>query len=207
MELIGRNLSPFVRRTSVVLKLLDLPYEQRGLSTADDAAEIAKLNPVVRVPSLVLDDGECLIDSNAIIDHLLEVGDPGHQLLPAGGADRRAVLRLAAIGHGVMEKGVASSYERNRRPKELVFDDWVKMVDGQVAGGLAALDEAAAASGGGYLCGDHLSLADVNAVVAYDFVGIGVRYLLKEDPYPALAALAQRCGALPAFAETVFKPG
>lgn len=205
MQLIGRNLSPFVRRTSVILKLLDLPYDQRGLSTADDADEIAKINPVVRVPSLVLDDGECLIDSNAIIDHLLEVGDAEHRLLPAGGADRRAVLRLAAIGHGVMEKGVASSYERNRRPKELVYDDWVKMVEGQVCGGLAALNEAA--SGGDYLCGDRLTLADVNGVVAYDFVGIAARYLLKDDPYPALAALARRCGELPAFADTVFKPG
>ena len=92
-----------------ILKLLDLPYEQRDLSTADDANEIAKINPAVRVPSLVLESGECLINSNAIIDHLMEVGDPDHGLLPANGAERRAVLRLAAIGHGVMEKAVASS--------------------------------------------------------------------------------------------------
>ncbi len=205
MDLIGRNLSPFVRRTAVILKLLDLPYEQRGLSTADDTEEIAKINPVVRVPSLVLDDGECLIDSNAIIDHLLEVGDPDHQLLPAAGAERRAVLHLAAIGHGVMEKAVASSYERNRRPKEKVFDEWVSMVDGQVQGGMAALEQAA--SKGDFLHGDHLTLADVNAVVALDFIAIAVRYLVKETPYPALAALAGRCGELPAFAETAFKPG
>ena len=205
MELIGRNLSPFVRRTAVMLKLLDLPYDQRGLSTADDTEEIAKINPVVRVPSLVMDDGECLIDSNAIIDHLLETGDPDHNLLPASGADRRAGLRLAAIVHGVMEKAVASSYERGRRPKELVYDKWVEMVEGQVVGGLAALNEAAA--GGDYLHGSNLTLADVNAVVAYDFVGIGVRYLLKENPYPALAALSDRCGALPAFSDTAFKPG
>ena len=46
-----------------------------------------------------------------------------------------------------------------------------------------------------------------DAVVAYDFVAIAVGYLLKDDPYPALAALAQRCGEMPAFADTVFKPG
>ena len=57
MQLIGGNLSPFVRRTAVILKLLDLPYEQRGLSTADDVDEIAKINPAVRVPSLVLESG------------------------------------------------------------------------------------------------------------------------------------------------------
>ncbi|MDP7548522.1 MAG: glutathione S-transferase family protein [Alphaproteobacteria bacterium] len=205
MKLIGRNLSPFVRRTAIVLKLLKLPYEQVGLSTADDGAEIAKINPVVRVPSMVLNDGETLVDSNAIIDHLLEVGDPGHALLPAGGADRRAVLRLTAIGHGAMEKAVSSSYERNRRPKDKVFDGWVNQVEGQVAGGLAALNEAAAK--GDFLYGDHLTLADVNAVVAHDFTAIAAPYLVKDNPYPALAALAQRCGELPAFADTVFKPG
>jgi len=205
MQLIGRTLSPFVRRTAIVLKLLELPYEQVGLSTADDTAEIAKINPVVRVPSLVLDGGETLIDSNAIIDHLLEVGDPEHRLLPASGAERRAVLRLIAIGHGVMEKGVSSSYERNRRPKEKVFDGWVKQVESQVSGGLAALNHAA--SNGDWLYGDHLTLADITAVVAYDFTAIGAPYLLKDNPYPALAALTQRCNEQAAFADTVFKPG
>ncbi len=205
MELIGRNLSPFVRRTAIVLKLLHMPYEQRLLSTADDAEALAEINPLGRVPSLILDDGETLIDSNAIIDHLLQVGDPEHRLLPAAGAARRQVLRLAAMGHGTMEKGVASSYERNRRPKELVYDKWLEMVDGQAASGLAALNQAA--SVGDWLYGDHLTLADINAVVAHDFIAIGVRYLLQDDPYPALAALSRRCNEQPAFAETVFKPG
>jgi glutathione S-transferase len=205
MELIGRNLSPFVRRTAIVLNLLDIPYEQRGLSTADDTAEIATINPVVRVPSLLLDGGEILVDSSAIIDHLLEVGDPGHGLLAAGGAGRRAVLRFAAIGHGVMEKAVSSSYERNRRPKEKVFDGWVKQVESQVTGGLAALNDAAAA--GDWLYGDHLTLADVNAVVAHDFTAIAASYLVKDNPYPALADLSRRCNEQAAFADTVFKPG
>ena len=205
MELIGRNLSPFVRRTTIVLKLLGMSYDRRPLSTADDGAELARINPVGRVPSLILDDGETLIDSNAIIDYLLEAGDPGHSLLPANGADRRAVLRLAAIGHGVMEKGVSSSYERNRRPKEKVFDGWVNQVESQVTGGLAALNEAA--SKGDWLFGDHLTLADINAVVAHDFIAIGAPYLLQDSPYPALAALAQRCNEQPAFAESAFKPG
>jgi glutathione S-transferase len=204
LELIGRNLSPFVRRTAVVLKLVNQPFDQRALSTTDDADELSKINPVTRVPSLIMDDGECLIDSNAIIDHLLEVGDPDNSLLPSRGVDRRNILRLAAIGHGVMEKGVASAYERGRRPKELVYDQWVEMVEGQVAGGLAALNDAAAT--GDWLYGDHMTLADVNAVVAFDFVGIAEPYLLKDDAYPALAALAARCGELPAFADTAFKP-
>ena len=66
---------------------MGLAYRQVGLSTADDTAELAKFNPGVRVPSLVLDGGETLVDNSAIIDHLLEVGDPEHRLLPASGTE------------------------------------------------------------------------------------------------------------------------
>ena len=102
MILVGRNLSPFVRRTGIVLKTLGMAYEEKGLSTADDGAEIQKINPVGRVPSLVLDDGETLVDSQAIIDHLLEVGDPDNTLLAPSGAERRAVLRLCALATGAI---------------------------------------------------------------------------------------------------------
>lgn len=203
MILIGRYLSPFVRRTAVTLKTLGLDYEQRGLSTADDKAEIVKFNPLNRVPSLVLEGGETLIDSNAIIDHLIEAGDPERRLLPAAGTDRRAVLRLTAIAHGAMEKGVASAYERNRRPQEYVYGTWRDMCDEQAAAGLGALD--AAAKGGIWLHGTAMTLADITAVCAYDFIALSAPYQLERAQYPALAALSERCNALPAFAET--KPG
>jgi len=66
---------------------------------------------------------------------------------------------------------------------------------------------AAANTGSDWLCGDHLTLADVSAVVAHDFIAAGAPYLLQDNPYPALAALAQRCSGQATFAKTVFKPG
>lgn len=200
MILVGRYQSPFVRRVGIVLKTLGMAFETKGLTTSSDTAEITKFNPVGRVPSLQLDDGEVVIDSQAIIDHLLEVGDAKHRLLAASGKDRRAVLRLTSIALGAMEKAVASAYERTRRPKEKVFQDWVDRVDGQCATALKALD--AAAAKGQWLHGDHMTLADISGVVAYDFAGRAVRYLLKDNAYPALAGLSARCNELPAFAET-----
>ncbi len=204
MILVGRNLSPFVRRSAIVLKTLGLDFESKGLSTADDNDEILKINPVGRVPSLILDDGETVVDSQAIIDHALEVGDPDNQLLAQSGAERRAVLRVSAIAQGAMEKAVASSYERNRRPKEKVYKGWVEKVDAQNASALASL-EAMVKAGGDWIHGGHMTLADINAVVAHDFVSIAEPYLVKDDAFPALAALSARCNELPAFAETRWK--
>lgn len=201
MILIGRNVSPFVRRTSIVLRHLGLEYEQKMLSTADDIAEITKSNPVGRVPALVLDNGEALVDSGAIIDYLVEAHDPERRLLPAAGAERRAVLRTTALAHGVLEKGVASSYERNRRPADKVYQSWVDRVEGQAEAGLAALEELAAGTTA-WLHGEHLTVADITAICAYDFIAASVPSVLERNSYPALAALSARGNAIADISET-----
>jgi glutathione S-transferase len=186
----------------VVLKLLRLKYEQSMLSTADDLPDILKRNPVGRVPALILDDGETLIDSGAIIDHLVETHDKERRLLPASGAARRAVLRTTALAHGVMEKGVSSSYERNRRPEDKVFPGWVERCDSQAESGLRALEAQAAEAKGAWLHGDYISLADITAVLAYEFIRASARHVIDRNSFPALAALAAKAKDLPAFAET-----
>ena len=71
-----------------------MPFEQRALSGFGNRDEVRASNPLGRIPALVLDSGETLIDSGAIIDHLDEVAGRERALAPAAGADRRAVLRL-----------------------------------------------------------------------------------------------------------------
>ena len=204
MILIGRFRSPFVRRTAVVLKTLGVDFESKGLTMADNAAEITALNPVGRVPSLVLGHGEVLVDSAAIIDYVLESADPENRLLAPSGSDRRAVLKIAAIAHSAMEKAVASAYERKRRPEEKIFQVGVDHVEGQITSALRAFDDIASAASE-WLHGDHMTLADKNAVVAYDQVGMAEPYLVEDGAYPALGTLSARCNELPAFAETRWK--
>src|SRR4030081_1114807 len=96
MLLIGLNRSPYTRRVAITLKLYDMPFEQRALSGFSNRAEVRAWNPLGRIPALVLDSGEVLVDSGAIIDHLDEAYGRDHALTPAAGADRRAVLKVAA---------------------------------------------------------------------------------------------------------------
>ncbi len=200
MILVGRTVSPFVRRTVVVLKLLGREYEELHLSTADDLEAILEKNPVGRVPALILDDGETIVDSQAIIEHLLEEAGPDNGLMPPTGAARRRVRNHSAIALGAMEKGVASSYERNRRPKDKIFEGWVERVDSQSASALAALE--AAASGREWLAGDAMTLADIDAGIAYQFIKASAPYQTEGDRYPALAALVARMKQIPAYAES-----
>lgn len=204
MLLIGRDLSPFVRRTATVIEALGLPYDRRKLATADAPEKVAAYNPLARVPALVLDDGEILFDSAAIIDHLLETGDTGHRLLPAAGAARRETLRNSAMATGVMEKGVAAAYEMRRRPAELVHEPWLNYIGQQVRDGLAYLEGAIA--GKAWLSGEEMRLDDINAVVAHDYIG-QVHPDLVSPELAGLAALSERANALPAFRNTQWKPG
>ena len=204
MILIGRNLSPFVRRTAISLKLIGLEFEQRPLSTADHADEIAKYNPLGRVPALVLDDGEALIDSTAIIDYLNEIAPAERRLIPPAGAERRAVLRADAIGLGATEKAIQAVYEKNRRPADKIYQGWLDMLSGQVTGGLIALDNELGSKA--WLVGDRLTLADVTAVCAFGVAPACLDNPAADARFANLAGLAGRCHELPAFAETVHRP-
>ena len=140
------------------------------LATADSIQDIAKFN-LGRVPSLVLDDSEILIDSSAIIDYLLELKDQNGDLLPKTGSERRSVLRTVAIAHGVMEKGVASSYEQTRRSPEKVSDEWLSYLQKQIIWGLEDLERKAEHTSE-WLHGDRLTLADVTSICAFDYINM-----------------------------------
>jgi glutathione S-transferase len=199
LQLIGRDLSPFVRRTATVIEYLGLPYDRLKLASATEPEKVAAYNRMARVPALVLEGGEVLIDSSAIIDYLLEIGDPDYTLLPPRGERRRDILRLSAYAIGVMEKGVAASYELRRRPREFVYRPWLDYVEQQIQAGLSVLEENAVDEN--WLFGETLTLADINAVVAYDYIATVHRKLLSQD-IAVLANLSARANSLDSFRNT-----
>ena len=134
MLLIGVNRSPFTRRVAITLNIYGVPFEQHARSGFDNRAEVRASNPLGRIPALVLDSGETLIDSNAIIDHLDEVYGHDKPLTPRCGSDRRAVLRVAAMMMGACEKCLHAAYERNRRPPEKLYQPWIDAPQAQARG-------------------------------------------------------------------------
>src|SRR4051795_3607601 len=97
MILIGQYDSPFVRRTAIALRLYGLPFEHRPWSTFGDADKLAAFNPLRRVPTLVLDGGEALIESTAILDYLDELVGPDKAMIAGKGPERRHALKICAL--------------------------------------------------------------------------------------------------------------
>lgn len=199
MQLIGRTLSPFVRRVAVTLSVYSMPYESLALSTVTDGAAIRSYNPVGRVPSLILDGGEVLIDSSAIIDHLDEQAGAA-SLTPRTGAERRQVLRVVQIALGTAEKSVAAYYEGQRRPDGLVWAEGLANLEAQASAGYAALE---AMLTGDFLCLGRLTQADVTLLCGHDFVARVMPGLI-EGRFPRISALAARLNADPRIGGTAF---
>jgi glutathione S-transferase len=200
MFLIGQYDSPFVRRTAIALRLYDLPFEHRPWSTFGDADKIAPFNPLRRVPTLVLDDGEALIESAAILDYLDELVGPDKAMIAARGEARRRQLRIIALATGLGDKSVSLVYERVLRKEQLKL--WVERCEAQIGGVLDVLEKERAAVATPYWFGERIGHADIAVACVLRFTGEAHPNLF-DARYPALKAHAARCEALPPFQEIV----
>lgn len=203
MILIGQYDSPFVRRVGIALTLYGLPFEHRPWSVFGDADKIRAYNPLVRVPTLVLDDGEVLIESHSILDYLDRLVPADRAMFPASGPARYQALKVAALATGLADKAVSLFYER-RLHKE-ASDIWVDRCRAQIVAVLAALEAARAGRAGDYWFGDRIGHADIAVAVALRHLTEAHPGLVSMADFPALTAHAARLEALPVF-QTIAQP-
>ncbi len=201
MFLIGQYDSPFVRRVAIALRLYGIPFEHRPWSTFGDAETIAPYNPLRRVPTLVLDDGEALIESAFILDHLDELAGPDKAMLPRSGAERRRHLRICALASGLGDKAVSLVYERVLRKEQLAL--WVARCEAQINDVLKVLEAERAKVTTPYFLGARIGHSDVIVACALRFTREAHPHLFDAARYPALAAHAATCEALGPFQEIV----
>src|SRR5438445_12721595 len=106
MQLIGMLDSPYVRRVAISLQLLGLRFEHKSVSVFSTYEQFRQINPVVKAPSLVCDDGEVLMDSTLIIDYAEALAAPHKSLMPAGITERQHALRVIGLALAATDKGV-----------------------------------------------------------------------------------------------------
>jgi len=197
MLLIGQFDSPFVRRVGIALELYGIGYEHRPWSVWRDAERIAAHNPLLRVPTLVLDDGECLLESSAILDALDERVGAERALLPRTGAVRRDGLRVIALATGLADKAVSMFYEQALHPE--VSEKWLSRCRTQIGGVLTALEADRSHRTTSHWLGAELSHADIAVACALRFLGESSPGVFNLTLYPALEAHAGACESLAVF--------
>jgi len=199
MILIGQYDSSFVRRVGIALTLYGLPFEHKPWSTFGDAEKIRPFNPLTRVPTLVLDDGDVLIDSHIIIDYLDSLVPAHRRMFPTTEPHRHRALKVAALATGFTDKAVSLFYELRLHGQ--VSDLWVKRCRTQIAAALSVLEADRSGRATTYWFGDSIGHADIAVAAALRHVTEALPDLIVFEDYPALAAHAAMMEDLPVFRE------
>ncbi|WP_028216837.1 glutathione S-transferase family protein [Paraburkholderia oxyphila] len=201
MQLIGMMDSPYVRRVAISLHVLGMPFEHRSVSVFRHYDEFAQINPVVKAPTFIDDDGTLLIDSTLILDYLDRKVPAARRLMPEEAQERTFALRVNGFALAAMEKTVQQVYERQLRPKERQHEPWFERVNAQMHAAYAVLDQLLGGRAG-WLCAGRITQADITAAVAWRFTQHILPGVADPARYPALAAHSARAEALPEFVAT-----
>lgn len=200
MKLIGMLDSPYVRRVAISLKLLGLPFEHESLSVFRTYEQFRQINPLVKAPTLVCDDGSILIDSTLILEYIDEQIEPARRVLRGDGS-RQKVLQVLGIALAACEKSVQLVYENNLRPAEKRHQPWIDRVTEQLLAAYRML-EPMAQRRGGWLIDERLTQADVTVAVAWSFTQFVIPQIVEAARFPGLTAFSARAERLPEFLTT-----
>ena len=200
MKLIGSLASPYVRKVRVVLaeKKLDCQFELENVWAPETT--IGTLNPLGKVPCLVMDDGSVMIDSRVMVEYL-DTLTPVCKLLPPNGRDRADIKCWEALADGILDAAVTVRLERVQRPIELQSEDWIARQMRKVHLCLASLSEKLGESA--YCAGKNYSLADVAVGCALGWLAFRFPEITWRDDYANLAKLFDKLSERQSFKDTV----
>ena len=191
MRLIGMLDSPYVRRVAISLQLMELPFSHEALSVFRNFEAFAAINPVVKAPTFVTDDGTVLMDSALILEYLERLVAPGRSLAPKETAEHARAQRIVGLALAASDKSVQIVYERNLRPPEKHHQPWLDRVQGQLEAAYALLEQEIAAAKP-WLFDDRPLQADITSAVAWRFTQMELPGLISEAPSFARSAFGAR---------------
>ncbi|WP_339420359.1 MULTISPECIES: glutathione S-transferase [unclassified Pseudomonas] len=187
MKLVGMLDSPYVRRVAISLDLYGVDFEHQPLSVFSAYEQFAKINPVVKAPSLVLDDSTVLMDSSLILDYFEALAPADRKLLPQQAGARAQDLQLIGLALAACEKTVQIVYEHNLRPAEKLHKPWLDRVTGQLLAAYSTLENGLAGA-----ADEALTQGAISAAVAWSFSQFTVASVVNAKDFPHLLRHARR---------------
>lgn len=198
MRLIGMLDSPYVRRVAVSMKSMGISFDHEPISVFRDFEQFADVNPVVKAPTLITDDGVVLVDSTLILEYLERLAPAERRLTPTDLHQHARAQRILGLALAACEKTVQIVYEHNLRPPEIQFQPWLDRVWRQLRAAYRLLDDETGENGA-WRFGEKPLLADITAAVAWRFTNHMLKDGVAADEHPRLARLSERAEALPEF--------
>jgi glutathione S-transferase len=197
MQLVGLLDSPFVRRVAISLQLLDLPFEHRAISVFRGFDAFHAINPVVKAPTLICDDGEVLLDSTLILEYAEALARP-RSLMPTRPQALQHALRLIGLALAACEKTAQIVYEHGLRPPEKLHQPWLSRVTGQLLAAYGGLEQELQRRPL-EVDAQRIDQASLTVAVAWTFTQHMVPAVVPAAGHPALVAHAAAAERLAVF--------
>lgn len=198
MKLFASLTSPYARKIRILLAEKRLPFELVVDSPWEANTRVPEINPLGKVPALVIEDGEIFFDSPVIAGYL-ETLDASPAMLPEDRLDAVRVRQIEALADGVIDATVATVLEARRPQAQRSETEVARQID-KIERSLAELERRA--DGRQWLHGDNIGLGDVAVGVALGYLDLRRPELEWRSRHPLLAALGERLFARESFAET-----
>jgi glutathione S-transferase len=194
MKLIGSNTSPYVRKARLVLLEKNIPHTYVVDPPSDPNSQVARFNPLGRIPALILDDGTCVFDSPVIAEYADTLNDtpiliPRHDTLA-----RMRVRRGEALADGIMDSAIVVRNER-MRPAEKQEQGNIDMHNLAVTRALAHVAEQLGQRE--WYEGNSITLADLALVAALVYLDLRQPERDWRSAHPNLSAWFNRLGTRP----------
>jgi glutathione S-transferase len=200
MKLIGMLDSPYVRRVAICMKLLGLDFEHESISVFRTYDQFAKINPVVKAPTLIVDNGTILMDSTVILQYLATLAGP-HPLFPTQPDNALRAARLTGLALAASEKSAQVIYERNLRPADKQHEPWVERVRAQLLAAYADLERELAAAPLPQTQ-EQFDAAFIAVAVAWNFTHMMLPEMVSKADHPRLEKFCTLAESLPVFVDT-----
>lgn len=204
MHLYGLLDSPFVRRTLISMKFLGIECDHTQWSIFRNVAEFSAVNPLLKAPTLVLDDGTVLMESAIILEYLERIAPNGVSLLPDDIGALAKAQRITGLALIACEKALQLMLERNVREEAQRSEIFLQRFTAQLQAAFAAI-EAELPDDDSWTVADRPMQADITTAVTWGFVQPLHGDLVPATDYPKYAAFVARAEALPEFRATAFK--
>jgi glutathione S-transferase len=199
MKLISSLTSPYGRKVLVVLLEKKIPCQLHVENPWLPDSPVAAINPLGKVPVLMLEDGVSVFDSRVIVEYLDHVSPVG-RLIPAESRDRMIVRGVEALADGVTDAAVAVYLER-KRPADKQSADWIDLQEKTLLRGLAALSEALGDKP--WYLGNSMTLADIACGCMLGYLDLRFAEIDWREAHPNLARLFDKLMTRTSFKDTV----
>jgi len=198
MKLIGSNTSPFVRKVRIVLAEKKIEYDFVIDSPWLEGSKVPNINPLGKIPALVLDDDTPLFDSRVIVEYIDSV-TPNNKLIPAPSRERTEVKRWEALADGICDAAAAVFLEAKRPPAQQSAD-WIARQRSKITRGLEFMAEELGEKP--FCMGTHLSLADIAVGAALGYLCFRFADIDWQTAHPNLGRLYAKLMQRPSLADT-----